>query len=365
MTAKLYAGASFRLDTRTFDIGDLFTSGTVVRQTTSVYRVEKSPGTYTDFIGTFRYTSTGDVLDGTIRQIKHVSSGLFGFIASDIYIGASDLATYPEAYKGTEFLHFGGAEPAPAIYKGSNKNDVFLPVNTLGGNFMDGKGGADIMKANGSSNRFVVDVAADRVICSGGGFSGNGFDGPNMIYAKASYALRAESSGITVLKAITATATTAMNLYGNDDTNTVIGNNGHNYLRGFDGDDKLLGLGGNDVLIGGAGKNQLIGGAGNDAFVFESSLGPTNVDHIRDFNVADDHIRLENSVFTALTTTGVLDASAFAIGPAATTPDQHIIYDPAAGRLSYDADGSGAGEAVLFATLSRNLPLTNVDFLVI
>ena len=42
-----------------------------------------------------------------------------------------------------------------------------------------------------------------------------------------------------------------------------------------------------------------------------------------------------------------------------------VIYDKDSGVLYYDADGTGKGASVAFATISKNLALTNKDFFVI
>jgi serralysin len=108
----------------------------------------------------------------------------------------------------------------------------------------------------------------------------------------------------------------------------------------------------------------LSGGAGSDSFVFNSAL-VGNVDQITDFSAPHDAIQLENAVFAALTTTGVLSAAAFAVGAAADADDR-IIYDSNTGALYYDADGTGAGGRVQFATLtSRPGDVTHADFVVI
>ena len=61
---------------------------------------------------------------------------------------------------------------------------------------------------------------------------------------------------------------------------------------------------------------------------------------------------------------GALPAGAFAIGAAAGQADDRIVYDPASHKLYYDADGSGAGAAIHFATLyGANLNLTAADFI--
>jgi Ca2+-binding RTX toxin-like protein len=107
------------------------------------------------------------------------------------------------------------------------------------------------------------------------------------------------------------------------------------------------------------------GGAGADQFVFDTALdGLGNVDRIADFSVADDTILLDQSIFSAIASTGTLDASAFRAGTAAQDADDRVIYDSASGRIYYDADGSGAGAQVLFAQVTAGLALTNADFLV-
>ena len=85
---------------------------------------------------------------------------------------------------------------------------------------------------------------------------------------------------------------------------------------------------------------------------------------LADFNPADDTIRLENAVFTGLAA-GALAAGAFNTGAAATQADDRIIYNSATGALLFDADGTGAGAAVQFATLQTGLTLTAADFFVI
>jgi len=122
------------------------------------------------------------------------------------------------------------------------------------------------------------------------------------------------------------------------------------------GDDTLNGAGGNDTLTGGKGK---------DAFVFDTALGPNNLDKITDFSVKDDTIHLAVSVFTGLAA-GALGDDAFALGTGASDASDRILYDQKSGALAFDADGSGSGSgAVRFATLSKNLDLSADDFLVI
>jgi Ca2+-binding RTX toxin-like protein len=123
---------------------------------------------------------------------------------------------------------------------------------------------------------------------------------------------------------------------------------------------------GNDTLIGGGGNDTLTGGLGADRFRFATAPNATsNRDAITDFSMAQgDIIELENAVFTALTITGPLAASAFVIDAAATTSAHSILYDTSTGALAYDSDGNGATAAIAFATLSSNLFLTSSQFTV-
>lgn len=132
------------------------------------------------------------------------------------------------------------------------------------------------------------------------------------------------------------------------------------------GADVLLGGAGDDLLDGGLSADTLIGGSGADSFRFSTALGNGNVDTINDFNVVRDLILLDSFIFSNLTA-GALAVGAFYKSAAglANDVDDRIIYDTDSGSLSYDADGSGQGAAVLFAHLDTYLNLSANDFFVI
>jgi Ca2+-binding RTX toxin-like protein len=148
----------------------------------------------------------------------------------------------------------------------------------------------------------------------------------------------------------------------------ALGSAGRDVLKGGLGNDKLFGASGNDVLTGGAGK---------DVFVFNAKLGSSktnktlNYDTITDFNVRDDTIWLENKVFTKLGKKGSekkpakLNKEFFIIGTKAVEADDYLIYNKRTGSLFYDKDGSGRGQAVEIAKLSKNLKMTALDFSII
>ena len=94
----------------------------------------------------------------------------------------------------------------------------------------------------------------------------------------------------------------------------------------------------------------MTGFGGADSFAFTSTLGGGNVDRIADFVAADDTIWLDDAVFAGLPG-GALNANAFVVGTAAADASDRIVYDQATGKLYFDADGSGAGAQIHFATL--------------
>lgn len=143
-------------------------------------------------------------------------------------------------------------------------------------------------------------------------------------------------------------------------------------MRGRDGDDLMLagsgadsvkGGTGNDTLVGGAGADMLNGGAGLDTFRYASAS--EGGDMIRGFSVADDTIEVSAAGFGGGLAAGALDASRFVVGTAATQATGQFVYALLHGELYWDADGTGAGAAVLIADFAGNPYLSAADILVI
>jgi len=207
-----------------------------------------------------------------------------------------------------------------------------------GANFIEGGGGTDTLVGLAGNDVYVVDSAGDYVAESAGG-------GRDVVYAKASYTLAAGQE-IEVLSTTSQSGTTAIDLTGNNLANALYGNAGAN------------------VLNGGAGGDYLQGFGGADSFAFTTALGGGNVDTLADFVSGTDKILLDHAVFAGLSL-GALSANAFVAGTQAGDADDRIVYNSATGQLFFDADGSGAGAQVLFATLDGHPPLNAGDFTVI
>lgn len=227
----------------------------------------------------------------------------------------------------------------------------------FGGNdFLDGGDGIDAMRGGAGNDWYYADSASDLAIES----AGEGYD---RVLAGTSFQLAAGSE-IELLMTLQPGGSQAIDLTANEFSNTVLGNEGSNLLQGLAGNDSLFGNGGDDTLDGGSGSDALTGGAGADTYRFTTALGADNVDSVRGFVSGTDRMALDDAVFSTLTP-GALAAGAFHLGTAAADAEDRLIYDQATGRLFYDADGNGAGAAILFAQLDAGTALAAADIFVI
>jgi uncharacterized delta-60 repeat protein len=118
-----------------------------------------------------------------------------------------------------------------------------------------------------------------------------------------------------------------------------------------------------DSLFGKGGNDSLTGGPQADRFVMDTAPdGATNNDTITDFAPGSDKLVLSEVIYSSVPS-GPLAAGSFVSGssPAAADADDHILYDTTTGAVSYDADGSGPTDAIVFATLSNHPALTAQD----
>lgn len=109
------------------------------------------------------------------------------------------------------------------------------------------------------------------------------------------------------------------------------------------------------------GGDTLYGGGGADTFVLDSTSNPVT---ILDFQHGVDKIALDHAVF-GLTSAGSLASQgvSLVIGSAATAAGKTLLYDPSTGLISYDADGTGAGAAVVVGRIggAQTLVLPTID----
>jgi Ca2+-binding RTX toxin-like protein len=219
----------------------------------------------------------------------------------------------------------------------SSGNEI---VGNSADNVIDGGGGVDEMAGRYGNDLYFVDNPNDAVSESGG-------QGLDEVRISVSWILTAGADA-EILRTTDDDGTAAIDLTGNATGNVLRGNNGSN------------------VLDGGAGNDELTGRGGADSFLFDSPLdAASNVDTITDFNVPEDTILLDQTIFSSSLGLGNISAGELVIGSAAQDANDRIIYDSTTGALFYDNDGVGGSAAVQFAELTSGLALTNLDFLVV
>jgi len=208
-------------------------------------------------------------------------------------------------------------------------------VGNAGDNFLIGGGGEDWFYGGFGNDSYLVDSANDQVF----ELAGQGYDA---IYLTASFRID-PSMDIEIISVVSLGGIEQISLIGTDIAQELWGNMGNNYFDGKGGNDTIYGIGGDDI------------------FAFTTALGPNNIDRIYGFSTSGDRIHLGGDIFTAISV-GTLSGSAFTIGSEATSSAHRIIYNSSNGALLYDADGSGAGAAVQFATMDAGMALTHNSF---
>ncbi|MGQ9367075.1 beta strand repeat-containing protein [Azospirillum sp. ST 5-10] len=149
-------------------------------------------------------------------------------------------------------------------------------------------------------------------------------------------------------------------LFGGQGSDTLFGGQDDDQVWGNREADVLHGNLGNDTLAGGLGADTLTGGGGADLFRYDSA--EEGGDTITDFTSGEDMVAVLSPNFGNLAA-GVLSAQHFALG-ASVDGDDWFVFDTATGVLSFDADGSGTGAAVVIATLDTRT-LTHSDITVL
>ncbi len=221
-----------------------------------------------------------------------------------------------------------------------------------GDDALDGGDGADTMDGGDGSDTYQVNDAGDSVVDLGA-------SGTDIVQSTVSFAM---PDGIERLKLM---GTGTIDGTGNGGANSIIGNGKANLLSGGDGRDVLNGGNGNDTLVGGTGLDSLRGGGGADSFRFLAA--DEGRDKIVDFTAGLDKIEFSAFGFGGglLEDMDVGAAGVFVLGTAATLPTGQILYNPANGVLSWDANGTGAGGRMQIAVLAGDPALTAADIRII
>jgi Ca2+-binding RTX toxin-like protein len=208
-------------------------------------------------------------------------------------------------------------------------------LGTTGNDYLAGTTGANTLAGGLGNDTYIVDHSGDVI-------TEDLNEGIDRVEASISYTLSANVENLTL------TSATAISGTGNELDNYIAGNFASN------------------ILDGGAGNDVLKGAGGLDRFVFSNLLGSNNVDTISDFSRGQDKIVLSNAIFTMLLNdTDLSDNIVVSVaGSNALDANDYLIYNSTTKALYYDADGSGAGAAVQFATLTNIATVRATDFVV-
>ncbi|MDO8972957.1 peptidoglycan DD-metalloendopeptidase family protein [Reyranella sp.] len=302
-------------------------------------------------------TLTGDGL--TNRLVGGAGNDLLrGGLGTDVLDGGTGLDTADYSDKTASVsVTLAGSANAKVKVGGVVEDTVSNIENVTGGS------GNDTLTGDGLTNRLVGGAGND-LLRGGLGTDvldgGTGLDTADYSDKTAFVSVTLAGSANAKVKVDGVVEDTVRNI------ENVTGGSGNDTLTGDGLTNRLAGGAGNDILNGKDGNDVLTGGAGNDHFVFDTGLNAlNNVESITDFDVANDTIRLENAIFTALTSPGVLAAGAFHVGAGAAAADDRIIYNSATGDLFYDSNGSASGGAVQIADMAAGLSLAHTHFLIV
>ena len=264
------------------------------------------------------------VSDRSVEAAGEGNDRVFSAVSYVLEVGSSIEMLTPFDFTSTNAIDFQGNALSQSIF------------GNAGNNSLDGGGGADVLVGLAGDDFYFIRNSGDRAVET----SGNGND---RVFTAVNFALEA-GSHVEMLTTIDNLATTAINITGNELGNSIFGNAGVNVLDGKGGNDTLVGLQGADI------------------FAFSTTPGAGNVDSVSGFEVGVDKIALEDSVYTGVAP-GALPPGAFRTGTTALDSDDRVLYDSGTGALFYDADGSGVGAAVQFATVAPGLGLSAGDFI--
>jgi Ca2+-binding RTX toxin-like protein len=294
---------------------------------------------------------------------------LVGGAGNDTYVvnSASDRVT-EQANGGTDTVQLNAA--VTSAYQLADNVENLRLMDTAGASSATGNLLDNLIFANGASGVSSVDGGAGNDTLSylyaaiAGVTSGNAptTSGVTLNLGGAvnanGYVTASGAFGADLIKGIE-------NLTGSAYADSLTGDASNNALAGGAGNDSLSGGAGLDILAGELGKDTLSGGLGADKFLFNVLETTANRDTITDFLVAEtDKIQFSKTVFAGFATTGAVSTAMLAIDGAAQTTSTRLIYNNTSGILSYDADGSGAGQAIEVALIgvTTHAALTATQF---
>ncbi|MEL7462999.1 MAG: choice-of-anchor Q domain-containing protein [Pseudomonadota bacterium] len=299
-----------------------------------------------------------DVLDGgadnDTADFSEATSETLAILLNREGIAQSTLSSGRDVLIGIENLI--GSDHNDRLFGDENANRI---EGGEGGDTIDGVAGNDSLFGGGGNDGFRARGGQDL------------FDGGD----DTDFVNYAESTGVnaflnaangtngraavgdifTDIENLIGSSTGSDRLFGDAEANRLTGLGGDDTIRGFEGIDQLEGGEGADLLTGDGGADVIITGTGADTIVFNQAPNATERDRITDFESGTDILQIDASVFGGGLVAGQTAVLVANGNPTAATGDATFLYDTDNGTLRFDADGTGAEAAVLFAFL-QNVP---------
>jgi Ca2+-binding RTX toxin-like protein len=336
-------------------------------ETDSLVNIENLRGSSLgDYIG-------GDALANTLSGMAG-NDFLEGHGGKDLLDGGAGLDTASFADKTQAVaITLNGATAVSAVVGGAGE-DTLINIEHLIGGF-----GNDTFLGDSRNNTLIGGEGADSLSGGGGADLLSGGPGQDWMDGGAGFDrvdYSTEGSGISVVLNGANTVQVSIGNLSPDsilNVENIAGGAGNDSLTGDLLRNNLDGGSGSDVLNGRSGSDVLFGGLDSDTdfFVFDTALGPNNVDVLEEFDSQYDKIVLDDDVFTRFlgNQSGVpVNPNNFVSGYGATALDgnDYLILDTDENTLSYDADGSGSGLAVIIARIySDTYGISASNFLII
>jgi Ca2+-binding RTX toxin-like protein len=298
-----------------------------------------------------------DLLDGG-AGIDTLDGGtgddlLFGGADADRMVGGSENDTLNGGDANDRLLGDAGND----ILSGDAGDDIL--VGGAGDDEISGGAGLDTLRAEDGADQVYGGADNDTIFAHAGVALVDGGTGTDTLRVSGPLAVNTagvhvDLTGVFDLLGLVAPLTRfAEEISGIEN---VTGGTGNDFITGDAAVNVLRGGAGNDTLVSGGGADILFGNAGSDVFVFTGTTG--GADELRDYDINTDSIGLVNGAFGDLNSFNIGEVGRLTInatGTVGATALAQFIFDnngAGFGQLFFDADGNGAGAAVLLATLT-------------
>ncbi|HRX36051.1 MAG TPA: calcium-binding protein [Aestuariivirga sp.] len=301
---------------------------------------------------TYYIRNAGDIINE--RDIYDGSGTDSVIVYAAINFSLSDKAHVKGA---VENLVLEGASVMDNIDGTGNGLDNLIYGTDGGNNKLRGLAGDDELYGRAGNDTLDGGAGADRLD------GGNGSDTASYESAASRVRVALDGSIAALGDAVDDTFFGIENLSGSNIAGTgdvLRGDGGANTIFGLDGDDTINGRAGKDRLVGGLGADTLTGENGSDWFSYYATN--EGGDTVTDFASGTDVFRFKGAAFASLTAAAYSTANFISRADnVAQDANDFFVFRTTDKSLWFDADGNGAGAAVMIADLQNTATMVFSD----